>query len=184
MFTITIILLLVSGLIYNHLVRLNNVCNEAWSSIDVQLKRRYDLVTSLVEVVKGYTKHESSLLEEVTKLRSECTRPHTIEEQDSFEGKLSTSLTNLIILVEDYPELSASEHYLNLQRNLSQLEDYIQKARRYYNGTVRELNTFIESFPSNLFALVFNYKKKPFFLLQRIEERAVPKVRFSENENT
>lgn len=162
--------------IYNQLIRLRNLVREGWSGIDVQLKRRADLVPNLVSVVKGYASHEKALFEEVTRIRSEALRPHSVEEQGETEAALTQSLKKLLIVAESYPQLKANTNFLELQKELSSIENTLQKARRYYNGTVRELNTKIETFPQNLIAKLFSFHKEPFFSLRSDAERATPEI--------
>ncbi|WP_194777484.1 LemA family protein [Pararhodonellum marinum] len=164
--------------IYNKLVSLKNLAEEGWSGIDVQLKRRTDLIPNLLETVKGYASHEKEVFEEVTKRRSESMKPHSIDEQGRTEAALSQSLMKLMAVAENYPELKADANFRQLQNELSAIEDEIQKSRRYYNGTVRELNTKVESFPSNLVANAFSFNKFPFFELDNPADRNVPQVKF------
>ncbi|MCC5937333.1 MAG: LemA family protein [Lunatimonas sp.] len=162
--------------IYNQLIRLRNLAREGWSGIDVQLKRRADLVPNLVSVVKAYASHEKALFEEVTRIRSEALRPHSVEEQGESEAALTQSLRKLLVVAEAYPELKANQNFLELQQELSSIENTLQKARRYYNGTVRELNTKIETFPQNLIAKLFSFHKEPFFSLSSEAERSTPEI--------
>jgi LemA protein len=162
--------------VYNRLVRLRNLANEGWSGIEVQLKRRADLVPNLVDTVKAYARHEMQLLEEITRLRNESIRPHAVEEQAETEEALTKTLRKLMAVAEAYPDLRADNNFLKLQKQLSEIEDTLQKARRYYNGTVRELNTKIESFPANVVAGVFSYSKYPFFELSDASARHVPEI--------
>jgi LemA protein len=165
--------------IYNRLIRLNNLSQEGWSGIDVQLKRRSDLIPNLVESVKGYMGHESGVLEDVTKLRAECAGAVTVQDRANNENMLSGALRQLFAVSENYPDLKASQNFLDLQTNLASLEDQIQLARRYYNGTVRDFNILVQSFPSNLVAKNLNFGAKDFFVLTDPAERAVPAVKFS-----
>ncbi len=174
-----ILLLVVFVLIYNKLVKLRNLSEEGWSGIDVQLKRRADLVPELVKTVKAYAAHEKSLLEKVTALRNETVAPHTIPEYAAVSDALSQSLKRLMIVAEAYPEVKANTNFLELQRELSLVENTLQKARRYYNGTVRALNTKIESFPSNIVARVMSFEKRNFFSLSSEGERSVPEINLS-----
>lgn len=164
--------------LYNRLVRARNLVEEAWSGIDVQLKRRTDLVPNLIETVKGYMQHERGVLEQVTQLRTRSLLAGTVEERASAEGAMSRALGALFAVAENYPDLKANQNFLELQGALGNLEEQIQLARRYYNGTVRDLNIMVESFPSNLFAAMFGFRKAPFFEIAD-EEKAVPKVRFA-----
>jgi LemA protein len=167
--------------IFNRLVRLRQMTNEAWSGIDVQLKRRADLVPNLVEAVKGYAAHERSVLDEVTALRG-ATR--AVPEGDvagraKAENALSTGLGKLFALAEAYPDLKASENFLDLQKQLSALEDDLQMARRYYNGAARNLNVEVQSFPSSIVASVGGFAPRDFFELADASERNAPQVRFN-----
>jgi len=164
-------------LTYNRLIALRNRAKEAWSDIDVQLKRRYNLIPNLVEAVKGYATHERELFEKVTKARTLAMQAQTIEEKGKAENALSSTLKSLFAVAENYPDLKASTNFLELQRELRDTEDKIQAARRFYNTNVRDLNIKIESFPVNLIVGVFNFKKMDFF---EVEEagREVPKVNF------
>ena len=165
--------------LYNRLVSLRNSGEGAWSDIDVQLKRRWELIPNLVETVKGYARHEQSTFEQVTAARTQAMQANTPSEHAAAEGNLQGALKSLFAVAEAYPELRASESFLGLQRELSGLEDAIQNARRYYNAIVRDLNTAIESFPSNLLAGPFGFRKREYFELDSAAERAVPKVSFS-----
>ena len=170
--------LLYAVVIYNRLVRTRQMANEAWSGIDVQLKRRSDLVPNLVETVKGYAAHERQLLAEVTELRNLARSMSTddVEGRARAEGALSTMLGRLFAVAEAYPELKASTNFLELQRELAKLEDEIQMARRYYNGAVRNLNTLVESVPSNIVARLTGFAQRAFFELAGAAERSVPRV--------
>src|SRR5262245_5249993 len=165
--------------LYNRLVRLRNSGESAWSDIDVQLKRRWELIPNLVETVKGYALHEQSTFERVTFARSNAMQAHTPSAQAVAEGHLQGALRSLFAIAEAYPELRANRNFLELQRDISQLEDAIQNARRYYNAVVRDLNTAIESFPGNLLAGPFGFSKREYFELESSAERAAPKVSFS-----
>jgi len=172
--------LLAGGLIiiYNGLVRLRNLVREGWSGIDVQLKRRANLIPNLIETVKGYMRHESDLLSRVTALRTESLNARSIEEKARAEGALSRSLANVLAVAEGYPQLKASENFLDLQSRLAAVEEQIQLARRYYNGTVRNLNIRVESFPSNLVASFFGFRQAEFFEIEDPAQRDVPEVKF------
>jgi LemA protein len=165
-------------IIYNSLVQTGQMTNEAWSGIDVQLKRRAELIPNLVESVKGYASHERELLQRVTELRNAAQALPTadVERRAEIEGALSVAVKRIMALAEAYPDLKASENFLELQRELSKLEDEIQMARRYYNGSVRNLNTLVESFPSNLVAGAFRFEQRKFFELSDASEAAVPQV--------
>lgn len=165
-------------LLYNKLIRNKNMVEEGWSGIEVQLKRRTDLIPNLIETVKGYMAHESGLLSEIVKLRSKSKETREVAEKSRIESDLSRSLDSLLALAEAYPDLKASQNFLDLQDDLSQIEGEIQMARRYYNGTVRNLNISIESFPSNLIAERFRFEKVDFFEIEDTAERKVPEVKF------
>ena len=165
--------------LYNRLVGLKNSAEGAWSDIDVQLKRRWELIPNLVETVKGYARHEQSTFEKVTAARTQAMQARTPGEHAAAEANLQGVLKSLFALAEAYPELRANENFLGLQRDLSGLEDAIQNARRYYNAIVRDLNTAIEAFPGNLLAGPFGFTKREYFELDSAAERAAPKVSFS-----
>lgn len=167
--------------IFNRLVRLRQMANEAWSGIDVQLKRRSDLVPNLVEAVKGYAAHERAVLDEVTALRGTA---RAVPESDvacraKAESALSAGLGRLIALAEAYPDLKASGNFLDLQKQLSTLEDDLQMARRYYNGSVRNLNVEVQSFPSSIIAGLGGFAAREFFELTDTTERNAPQVQFN-----
>lgn len=175
---IVLLLIIYAISTYNLLVKLKNLCEEAWSSMDVFLKKRYDLIPSLVETVKGYAAHESETLNAVTAARAGAMQATDVNQQEKAEKGLNKALVNLFAVAEQYPDLKANQNFLNLQDQLQSLENDIEKSRRYYNGTVRQNNIAIESFPSNLFANAFNFKKQSFFELDNAVEREVPKVKF------
>jgi LemA protein len=166
-------------LMYNKFVRLRNLVEEGWSGIDVQLKRRSNLIPNLVETVTGYMGHERDLLSKVTELRAQSMKAQEVGEKARLEGFLSRSLANVFAVAEGYPDLKANQNFLDLQQQLSEIEEQIQLARRYYNGTVRNLNIQVESFPSNIVARYFNFGQAEFFEIEDEAERAVPKVAFS-----
>jgi LemA protein len=159
--------------LYNGLIRLKNIVDEAWSGIDVQLKRRYDLIPNLVETVKGYAKHESSTFEKVTELRSSAMNTKGIEEKGQIENQLTQALKSVFALAENYPELKANEGFNKLQDQLSNLENEIQNARRYYNGTVRDFNTKIQMFPANIVAGMLGFVAREFFVADENERENV-----------
>ena len=169
---------LAAVLIYNKLVRLRNMVKEGWSGIDVQLKRRASLIPNLVEIVRGYMGHERGLLSEITELRSRSLETRKIGDKGPIETALSRSLNNLMAVAENYPDLKASHNFLALQKDLAEVEDQIQMARRYYNGTVRNLNIAVESFPSNIVARLFAFGQAEFFAIDEAEERQTPQVGF------
>lgn len=164
--------------VFNSLVRTRQMANEAWSGIDVQLKRRSDLVPNLVEAVKGYAAHERGVLQEVTELRgaARALPAGDVAARAQAEGALSAALGKLFALAENYPDLKASANFLELQQQLSDLENELQMARRYYNGTVRNLNVLVQSFPSNLIAGLTGFAQRDYFELADAAERAAPKV--------
>ncbi|MFH1656860.1 MAG: LemA family protein [bacterium] len=164
--------------IYNGLVSLKNRAKEAWADIDVQLKRRYNLIPNLVETVKGYATHERELLENVTKARNMAMGAQTVKEKGEAENMLSNTLKSLFAVSENYPDLKASQNFLELQRELRDTEDKIQAARRFYNANVRDLNIKVESVPSNIVALMFGFKQMDLFELNEAEQRETPKVQF------
>jgi LemA protein len=173
------IILLWAIAVYNRLIRLRNMKEEGWSGIDVQLKRRSDLIPNLLESVKGYMGHERGVLEKITELRRQTMQADNIEERITAETALTRSLGRLFALAENYPDLKASSSFLDLQAQLSRLEDEIQMARRYYNGTVRNLNVAIETFPNSIIAGLFNFSKGEFFEIEDDRDRAVPRVDFA-----
>jgi len=163
---------------YNALIKLRNRTQEAWSDIDVQLKRRYNLIPNLVETVKGYAAHEREVFQKVTEARSRAMGATGLKEKEKAENVLSNTLKTLFAVAENYPQLRASENFLELQRELRDTEDKIQAARRFYNGNVRDLNIKIESFPSNIVANLFTFEKMELFELEIAEAREAPKVEF------
>jgi LemA protein len=164
--------------IYNRLVKMVNRAKEAWSDIDVQLKRRYNLIPNLVETIKGYASHEKEVFEKVTNARAKALSAHTVKEKAEAENALSSTLKTLFAVSENYPQLQAAQNFLELQRELRDTEDKIQAARRFYNGNVRDLNIQIESFPANIVAGIFGYKKMDLFELKNAEEKEPVKVKF------
>ena len=178
-----LILVAIAGyaiVIYNGLVKARQMVREAWSGIDVQLKRRADLIPNLIETVKGYASHEKDTLREVTEMRTKIQSiPSTdIAGRAAAEGMLSQALGKLFAVVEDYPELRANENFRDLQNSLEEIENEIQMSRRYYNGAARDLNVKVESFPSNLVANTFKFDQVEYFEIENASDRAVPKVDF------
>jgi LemA protein len=159
---------------YNRLVRLRNQVDEAWAGIDVQLQRRHELVPNLVATVKGYMKHESGVLERVTRLRGNPEMER--EERASQESGLSRSIGRLFALAEDYPELKASEGFRQLHASLVEIEEQLQYSRRYYNGSVRDNNNLVEGFPSMLVARTFSFRPAVFFEIELASQRAAPEI--------
>ena len=164
--------------IYNRLVKLKTMVEEAWSSIDVMLKKRHDLIPNLVETVKGYATHERVTLDSVTRARAAAMGANTIQEKEVAEKNLSQAMMNLNAVAEQYPDLKANTNFLQLQGELSALEGDIEKSRRYYNGTVRENNILVDTFPSNILANMFKFTKSTFFELDNVAERIVPSIKF------
>lgn len=164
-------------LTYNGLVRIRNRVKEAWSDIEVQLKRRYDLIPNLVNAIKGYTKHEEGVFTKVTEARAAAMSSKNPTEQAKNENMLSDTLKSLFAVAESYPELKASQNFLQLQNELTDTENKIQASRRFYNGVVRDFNTKVETFPTNVIAGMLGFKKADFFdAPDEVEE--VPNVKF------
>ncbi|XAZ24279.1 LemA family protein [Sinorhizobium sp. B11] len=166
--------------IYNGLVRSRQMAEEAWSGIDVQLKRRADLIPNLIETVKGYAAHEKSTLEEVVELRNkaQAVPAGDVAGRAQAEGLLGQALGRVMALAEAYPDLKANQNFSELQASLETMESEIQMARRYYNGAARDLNVKVESFPSNLVAGQFGFSKREYFEITNEADRAVPSVKF------
>jgi LemA protein len=163
--------------VYNGLVRRKNVVQEGWSGIDVQLKRRADLIPNLVETVKGYAAHERGTFDELTKLRSQ-TGSQDVAQRAQTEAAITAAIGKVMAVAENYPELKASANFQQLQGDISNIEDQIQLARRYYNGTVRDYNIAIQQFPSSVIAGVGGFTAQPFFQIDNAADRDVPKVSF------
>ena len=162
---------------YNGLVGLKNRVDEAWSDIEVQLKRRYDLIPNLVETVKGYAKHEKQVFTDVTKARTEAMKAGSLEDKAAKENMLTQALKSVFAVAENYPELKASGNFLQLQDQLTDTEDKIEASRRFYNGNVRDFNTRIQVFPTNMFASSLGFSKREFFQAPEGEKEPV-KVSF------
>lgn len=179
---ILLILAVVIGLwaimTYNGLVTLKNRVDEAWADIEVQLKRRYNLIPNLVETVKGYARHESATLEKVTEARNQAMGAKSVAEHANAENMLSQTLKSLFAVAEAYPELKANQNFLTLQQELSDTENKVQASRRFYNGNVRDFNTKIQVFPANLIAGTLGFTTRDFFEIENAAERAVPEVKF------
>ncbi len=177
---IGVIVLLIFWLIsiYNSLIKLRNRTDEAWSDIDVQLKRRYNLIPNLVESVKGYAKHERELFENVTKARTAAMGAQEPGDKAQKENMLTGALKSLFAVAESYPDLKANQNFLELQKELSDTENKIQAARRFYNGNVRDFNIKIETFPNNLVAGTLSFKKRDFFELEEEAAKEPVKVEF------
>jgi len=168
----------VAGVVlYNRLIRARNRVDTAWSDIDVQLQRRYDLIPQLVKAVDQYAKYERATLEAITQLRAEAKRVNDVEQRGQVEEKLSVGLHRLIAVAESYPDLKANENFLKLQNELVETENYLQFARRYYNGSVRDYNTMTETVPSNFVADWFRFEPKGFFQKTADEAANVPLVK-------
>ena len=164
-------------LLYNRFVTLTNRVKEAWSDIDVQLKRRYDLIPNLVETVKGYAKHEAGTLEKVTEMRTRAMNASAPKDKAEAENMLSGALKTLFAVSENYPNLKANENFVALQNELSDTENKIQAARRFYNGVVMELNTKLESFPANIVGNMFRFTARDFFQLDEGDAAAKEPVK-------
>lgn len=175
---VIVVIALIFILIYNGLVSLKKRVENAWSQIDVQLKRRYDLIPNLVETVKGYAKHEKTVFENVTKARAAMAQATTVKEKAGAENFLSSALKSLFAVAEAYPKLMANENFLALQEELSGTENKIAYARQFYNDSVMALNTTIHQFPSNIVAGMFGFKETEFFEIESAAERKPVKVSF------
>jgi len=162
--------------IYNRLVRDRNRVLAAWSDIDVQLKRRYDLIPKLVEAVRQYAAYEQATLTAITELRSQAQHSESVSDRSRLESGLSKGLQHLIAVAEQYPQLKANQGFLGLQKNLTEVENQIQYARRYYNGTVRNLNTRIDTFPDLFIARPFGYRHASYFELESVAEQQSPEI--------
>ncbi|HEX5821102.1 MAG TPA: LemA family protein [Solirubrobacterales bacterium] len=180
---IIVVIILLLGLFYilarNGIIRLRNQCDEAWSGIDVQLKRRHDLVPNLVESVKGYATHERETFEKVTQARAAAMQASGPAEAGKAESQLSQALGGLRVVAEQYPELRATENFQQLQRQLTELEDEIQASRRIYNSNVQQYNTRIQQFPGSIIANQSSFTAKPFFEITDAADRETPQVSFS-----
>ncbi len=163
---------------YNALIRLRNQVDNAWSQIDVQLKRRHDLIPNLVETAKGYMKHERGTFEEITKARSQAMGAQSVAEASKAEGALGEALSKFMLVVENYPDLKANQNFLSLQEELTSTENKIAFSRQSYNDQVLFFNNKIQMFPSNIVANTFNFGKRDFFEIEEVGEREVPKVSF------
>ncbi len=177
--TIGILAALILWLIvlYNRFITFRARTDEAWSDIDVQLKRRYDLIPNLIETVKGYAKHESKLFEDIARARAEAMGAKTVNEHAEAENMLTSTLKSLFAISEAYPDLKASQNFLQLQDELSDTENKIQASRRFYNGNVRDLNIMIDAFPSNIVGNMFKFEKREFFEIEESAERENVKVK-------
>ena len=171
-------LVLIAIGMYNSLVTLRNRCDNAWSQVDVQLRRRYDLIPNLVETVKGYAKHEREVFEKVTQARAAAIGAQTVKDQGQAENMLSGALKSLFAVAENYPELKANQNFLLLQEELSGTESKIAYARQFYNDTVMKLNTKLQAFPSNIVGSVFGFKPKDYFQIEEPAAKEPVKVTF------
>ncbi len=178
-FGIAVLLALFVIGIYNGLVRLRNQVDNAWSQIDVQLKRRHDLIPNLVETAKGYMKHERGTFEAITEARSKAMGARTVAEASQAEGQLGEALSKFMLVVENYPDLKANQNFLALQEELTSTENKIAFARQNYNDQVLFFNNKTQMFPSNIVAGMFSFTKRDFFEIENAAEREVPKVSFS-----
>jgi LemA protein len=176
---VLVLLILFVIAIYNALVRLRNQVDNAWSQIDVQLKRRHDLIPNLVETAKGYMQHERGTFEAITEARSRAMGAKTVSEASKAEGALGEALSKFLLVVENYPDLKANQNFLALQEELTSTENRISFARQSYNDQVLFFNNKIQMFPSNIVANTFNFSKRDFFELEVAAEREVPKVSFT-----
>ena len=177
---IIFLVLLMAISLYNRLVKLRNNREQAFADVDVQLKQRHDLIPQLVESVKGYMGHERGVLTEITEARSNAMKATSINDKIAAENRLSTALEGLKVSVEAYPDLKASQNFLDLQNEISDIENKIAAARRFFNSATKELNVATELFPSNLIATLFNFKREPLFELgdQRAAAEQPPKIQF------
>ena len=179
-----IILIIVAAIIfwligvYNSLIKSRNRVDEAWSDIDVQLKRRYDLIPNLVETVKAYASHEKEVFQKVTEARASAMQAKSLDDKGKAENMLSQTLKSLFAVAENYPDLKASTNFLQLQDELSDTENKIQASRRFYNGNVRDFNIKIQVFPNNLIAGMLGFKAYEFFQVENEQEKEAPKVQF------
>ncbi len=166
--------------LYNRLIRLRNSREQAFADVDVQLKQRHDMIPQLVDAVKGYMQHERAVLTEITEARANAMQAKTINDKITAEQRLSTALDGLRVAVEAYPDLKASQNFLDLQNEIADIENKIAAARRFFNSATKELNTAVEVFPSNLVATLFNFKREPMFDLgeQRTKVEEPPKIQF------
>ena len=177
---IIVLLVLMAVGLYNRLVKLRNTREQAFSDVDVQLKQRHDMIPQLVDAVKGYMQHERGVLTDITEARAKAMSATTINDKIAAENKLSTALDGLKVAVEAYPDLKASQNFMNLQGEIADIENKIAAARRFFNSATKELNVSTEMFPSNLVATLFNFKREPLFELgdQRAVVEEPPKIQF------
>ncbi len=173
LFAIAVVIVAATVALYNKLVRARNLVREAWSGIDVQLKRRHDLIPNIIETVKGYSGFERSVLEKITQIRATNTRAG---ETAQIENEISRGIKGIFAVAESYPDLKANQSFLDLQKTLTAVEDDLQHARRYYNGCVRDYNTLVQTFPTMLIAGMFGFKPEEFFEIEYATERSAPDV--------
>ena len=185
--TTTIVILVIAAIlviscisIYNRLVKLRNNRENAFADIDVQLKQRHDLIPQLVETVKGYAKHEKTTLENVINLRNAATRATSIDDKIAAENQLSSALAGLKVTLEAYPDLKANQNFLQLQAEIGDIENKLSAVRRFFNSATKELNNAVQTFPSNIFAGIFGFRKEPMFDLgtERTEHQKTPQINF------
>ncbi|HPJ97313.1 MAG TPA: LemA family protein [Syntrophales bacterium] len=177
---VIVVLIIIVAVMYNRFIRSRNLLNEAWSGIDVQLKRRHDLIPNVVETVKGYAQHERKAFEEITRLRSKMTDPSmTVKETGKLESSFTQALKSIFALAEAYPDLKANQNFIELQKTLAGVEEQLQLARRYYNGTARDYNIMVESFPNNILASLFHFTKAEYFEIELATERETPELKFT-----
>ncbi len=183
-FAVAVVILLFVGIgLYNRLIDLKNRAENGWADIDVQLKRRYDLIPNLVETVRGYAGHEKETLENVIKARQQAVEiTGDVAKQAQAENFLTQTLRQLFAVAEAYPNLKANENFMHLQTELTNIEEVLSQARRYYNAVVRDLNTAIERVPTNIIAMIFGFKKREYFEIEDALQREAPKVDFSDEE--
>jgi LemA protein len=179
-FIAVLVVLVIVAIMYNRFIRYRNLLTEAWSGIDVQLKRRHDLIPNVVETVKGYAQHERKAFEEITRLRSKLSdQSMTVQEKGKLENSFTQALKSIFAVAEAYPDLKANQNFIELQKTLADIEEQLQLARRYYNGTARDYNIMVESFPNNLLAGLFRFTKAEFFEIELATERETPEVKFT-----
>ena len=176
---IIVVIIIIFVVMYNGFIRLKNNCDEAFATMDVYLKKRYDLIPNLVETVKGYAAHEKETLERVVAARNMAQGASTPEEKAAGESMLQGTLKSLFAVAESYPDLKANQNFMDLQGQLKAVEEDIANSRKYYNAVVKQFNTKCEVFPSNLIAGIFHFEKKPMFEVEAQEERQNVKVSFS-----
>jgi len=177
-FVALVFLVLWVVIIYNRLIKERTRVNEAWADIDVQLKRRHDLIPNLLNTVKGYAAHEKETLAKVTEARTRALAATTVKEKAEAENVLKDTLKSIFALAENYPDLKANQNFLELQRDLTDTEDKIQAARRFYNGVTRDYNAHIGTVPANIVAGIFRFTPREFFAIEEEAEKAVPEVKF------